>query len=73
VLSEARKENNMTTKNRRKDGELLFRFLLTTTLPLFFVTTLVNRAMPWNWGRDKRSIFAATRCAAYNSIPFAFM
>jgi hypothetical protein len=29
--------------------------------------------MPWNWGHDKRSLFAATKCAAYNSLPFAFM
>jgi hypothetical protein len=65
--------NNMTTKSRRKDGELLFRVLLATTFPLFLVTTIFNRAMPSNWGRDKRSIFTATRCAAYNSIPFAFM
>jgi hypothetical protein len=46
--------------------------LLAVTMPIFFVTILVNRVLPWNWGRDKRSIFAATRCAAYNSIPFAF-
>jgi hypothetical protein len=29
--------------------------------------------MPWNWGRDKRSIFEASRASAYNTIPFAFM
>jgi hypothetical protein len=60
-------------KHRRKDGELEFKLLLAFTLPVFFVTTIVRRAMPWNWGSDKRSLFAATRCAAYNSIPFAFM
>jgi hypothetical protein len=62
----------MTTKHRRRDGELEFKLLLAVTMPIFFVTILVNRVLPWNWGRDKRSIFAATRCAAYNSIPFAF-
>jgi hypothetical protein len=63
----------MTIKHRRKDGELEFKVLLAVTLPFFFVTTVASRVMPWNWGRDKRSIFAATRCAAYNSIPFAFL
>jgi hypothetical protein len=32
----------------------------------------LKRAMPWNWGHDKRTLFAATRAAAHNSIPFAF-
>lgn len=63
----------MTTKHKRKDGELEFKLLLAATMPVFFVITLIRRAMPWNWGRDKRSLFVATRCAAYNSIPFAFM
>lgn len=63
----------MTTRHKRKDGEVEFKLLLAATLPVFFVTTLVKRALPWNWGRDKRSLFEATRCAAYNSIPFAFM
>jgi hypothetical protein len=62
----------MATKHRRREGELEFKLLLAVTLPFFFVTTLVKRAMPWNWGQDKRSVFAATRAAAYNSIPFAF-
>jgi hypothetical protein len=63
----------MTTKHRRRDGEMEFKLLLAATLPVFFITTLAKRALPWNWGRDKRSLFAAARCAAYNSIPFAFM
>jgi hypothetical protein len=63
----------MTTKHKRRDGELEFKLLLAATMPVFFVTTLTKRAMPWNWGRDKRSLVDATRCAAYNSIPFAFM
>jgi hypothetical protein len=62
----------MATKHRRREGELEFKILVAVTLPIFFITTLINRAMPWNWGRDKRSVFAAARCAAYNSIPFAF-
>ncbi len=64
---------SIATKHKRKDGELEFKLLLAFTLPVFLVTTVLNRVMPWNWGRDKRSLFTATRCAAYNSIPFAFM
>ena len=64
---------NLSTKYNRREGELEFKLLLAATMPVFFVTTLTKRAMPWNWGRDKRSLFEATRCAAYNSIPFAFM
>ena len=64
---------NTAVKHKRKDGELEFKLLLAFTLPVFLVTTILKRAMPWNWGRDKRSLFAATRCAAYNSLPFAFM
>ncbi len=64
---------NISTKHKRRDGELEFKLLLAATLPVFLLTTFVKRVMPWNWGQDKRSLFAATRCAAYNSIPFAFM
>jgi hypothetical protein len=64
---------NTSMKHKRKEGELEFRVLLAFTLPVFLVTTILKRAMPWNWGSDKRSLFAATKCAAYNSIPFAFM
>jgi hypothetical protein len=63
----------MAQKHKRKSGELEFRLLLAATLPVFFFTTLVKRVLPWNWGRDKRSLFEATRAAAYGSIPFAFM
>jgi hypothetical protein len=42
-------------------------------MPIFFAATLVSRVLPWNWGRDKRSLFAATRSNAHNTIPFAFM
>lgn len=66
-------ERHMATKHKRKEGELEFKLLLVVTMPVFFITTVAKRAMPWNWGRDKRSLFEATRCAAYNSIPFAFM
>jgi hypothetical protein len=62
----------MSVKTKRKDGELEFKLLVAVTMPVFFVATLVKRAMPWNWGHDKRSLFAATRAAAHNSIPFAF-
>jgi hypothetical protein len=63
----------MTTKHKRKEGEIEFKLLLAATMPVFFVTTFIKRVMPWNWGRDKRSLFEATRCAAYSTIPFAFM
>jgi hypothetical protein len=63
----------MSIRHKRKEDEVEFKLLLAVTLPVFFVVTLLKRAMPWNWGRDKRSLFAATRCAAYNAIPFAFM
>ena len=63
----------MTTKHKRKEGEIEFKLLLAATMPVFFVTTFIKRAMPWNWGRDKRSLVEATRCAAYSTIPFAFM
>jgi hypothetical protein len=63
----------MTTKQKRKNGELEFKLLLAATMPVFFATTLAKRVLPWNWGRDKRSLVEATRCAACNSIPFAFM
>ena len=63
----------MTSKHRRKNGEREFKLLLAVTLPLFFVTTVATRLLPWNWGRDSRSVFTAARCAAYSSIPFAFM
>jgi hypothetical protein len=62
----------MSFKTKRKEGELEFRLLVAVTLPVFFVATLLKRTMPWNWGSDKRSLFAATRAAAHNSIPFAF-
>ena len=63
----------MTTKHKRREGELEFKLLLAATMPVFFVTTCVRRVMPWNWGQDKRSLYEATRCAAYSAIPFAFM
>jgi hypothetical protein len=63
----------MTTKHKRKEGEIEFKLLLAATMPVFFVTTFIKRVLPWNWGRDKRSLFEATRCAAYSTIPFAFM
>ncbi len=62
-----------TMKHRRREGEVTFKFLLAFTLPVFLVTTVLKRVMPWNWGRDQRSLFSATLSAAYNSIPFAFM
>ena len=64
---------NVQTKHKRKNGEVEFKLLLALTLPVFFLTTIFKRAMPWNWGSDKRSLFSATLCAAYNSLPFAFM
>ena len=64
---------SIDTRHKSKDGEIEFKLLLAFTLPVFLVTTVLKRVMPWNWGQDKRSLFTATRLAAYNSIPFAFM
>ncbi|MBL8791470.1 MAG: hypothetical protein JNM45_13325 [Rhizobiales bacterium] len=63
----------MSSKHKHREGEMEFRLLLAVTLPFFFAATVFKRVMPWNWGRDKRSVFAATRTAAHNSLPFAFM
>jgi hypothetical protein len=62
----------MTTKHKRKEGELEFKLLCAATMPIFFVATIAKRLMPSNWGSDKRSLFSATRAAAHSSIPFAF-
>ncbi len=63
----------ISVKHKSKPDELEFKLLLAFILPVFLITMVIKRAMPWNWGRDQRSLFAATRCAAYSSIPFAFM
>jgi hypothetical protein len=63
----------MAIRHKRRNGEIEFKLLVVATLPAFFLATIVKRAMPWNWGRDKRSLLAATLAAANNSIPFAFM
>lgn len=63
----------MTHKQARKVDEREYVLLLVATLPLFFLAVAIKRALPWNWGSDKRSLIAATRCAAQNTIPFAFM
>jgi hypothetical protein len=60
-------------KKRRREGEIEFRVLMVLTWPAFFAATLIRRALPWNWGRDKRSLIEAARTSAYNAIPFAFM
>jgi hypothetical protein len=73
VLNNSMEGTRMTTKHKRKEGEIEFKLLLAVTMPVFFVTTFIKRVLPWNWGRDKRSLFEATRCAAYSTIPFAFM
>lgn len=63
----------MTHSQRRKAEVRQYKRILFATMPLFFVAVLINRALPWNWGRDDRSLFAATRSAANSTIPFAFM
>jgi hypothetical protein len=63
----------MTHKQARKVDERDYMLLLIATLPLFFVAVVIKRALPWNWGSDKRSVFAATRSAALDTIPYAFM
>jgi hypothetical protein len=60
-------------KRKRREDEIEFRILMAVTMPVFFVSAVVRRAMPWNWGRDKRSLLEVTRASAYNAIPFAFM
>jgi hypothetical protein len=60
-------------KKKRREGETEFRILMAVTWPVFFVAAVIRRAMPWNWGRDKRSILEATKASAYSAIPFAFM
>lgn len=63
----------MTKIAKRKQDEREYKRLLFATMPVFFAATLISRALPWNWGRDKRSLFQATRANAHNTIPFAFM
>ena len=63
----------MSSKHKHREGEMEFRLLMAVTVPFFFAATVFKRAMPWNWGRDKRSVFAATMSTAHNSLPFAFM
>jgi hypothetical protein len=60
-------------KKKHPEGRIEFIILMALTMPVFFMSALVRRVMPWNWGKDKRSIFQATRASAYNAIPFAFM
>ena len=63
----------MTNTQRRKAEVRQYKRILFATMPLFFVAVLIQRALPWNWGNDERSLFAATRSAANSTIPFAFM
>jgi hypothetical protein len=60
-------------KRKRREGEIEFRILMAVTMPVFFVSAVIRRVLPWNWGSDKRSLFEATRSLAYSVIPFAFM
>jgi hypothetical protein len=60
-------------RNKQRHEEVEFRILIIVTWPAFFLAELLKRLMPWNWGRDKRSVFEATRIAAYSTIPYAFM
>jgi hypothetical protein len=50
-----------------------FNLLILVVMPMFIAFTLLKRARPRNWGRDKRSVFSAALSDAHNSIPFAFM
>jgi hypothetical protein len=61
----------MTQKDKSEQRE--FKLLLVALFPVFFAVTLISRVLPWNWGRDKRSVFSATRNSVHNAIPFAFM
>jgi hypothetical protein len=59
--------------NKRKGGETEFKLLFAFTMPIFFLGTIFKRALPWNWGRDQRSLLQAARAAAMTTIPFVFM
>jgi hypothetical protein len=67
------REEDMTKIARRRQDERDYKRLIIATMPLFFAATFISRALPWNWGRDKRSLFQATRANAHNTILFAFM
>jgi hypothetical protein len=63
----------MKSKSRRNEGRLEFNVLMAVTFVAMLAVTLVKRLLPWNWGRDSRSVFQAAKTAAYSCIPFAFM
>ena len=70
---------SMISAPRREEGKLEFRLLMWVAFTLFFVAIAFTRLLPASVrpriGGDakNKSIFAAARTAAYNSIPFAFM
>jgi hypothetical protein len=63
----------MRSKSRRSEDRMAFTLLMGVTFVVMLVATTIKRVMPWNWGRDTRSIFQAAKTAAYSCVPFAFM
>jgi hypothetical protein len=63
----------MRSKSRKSEDRIAFTLLMVVTFAVMLVATAVKRVLPWNWGRDSRSIFQAAKSAAYSCIPFAFM
>jgi hypothetical protein len=64
----------MTSKARRDSGSALeFNLIMAVAFIAFFIAIAVKRLMPWNWGRQSKSVFGAAKSAACNSVPFAFM
>jgi hypothetical protein len=64
----------MTSRAKRGHGTgLEFNLIMAVAFIAFFFAIAIKRLMPWNWGRDAKSIFGAAKSAAYNSVPFAFM
>jgi hypothetical protein len=64
----------MTERAKRAQGQgIEFTLVMAVAFLAFFVAISLKRLLPWNWGRDAKSIFSAAKTAAYSSVPFAFM
>jgi hypothetical protein len=64
----------MTSKAKREMGTALeFNLIMAVAFVFFFIAIAIQRLLPWNWGRDHKSVFGAAKSAACNSVPFAFM
>jgi hypothetical protein len=64
----------MTERAKRAHGTgMEFHLVMSVAFIAFFIGIAAKRLLPWNWGRDGKSIFSAAKTAAYSSVPFAFM